>query len=247
LFAQASCVTATGSDETLENIRKRVPARAPFFGYGHKLSFGCIARESLGKIGLHKVLAAAAGDISTWDQLGCLSPHVLYVETGGATPVPGFAELLAKELERLHVERPRGRVSHETAAAISTRKMFYEVRAANSDGTKVWASPNSTAWTVVYEEDPQFQVSCLHRFIFVKPVADLKDVFHSAAAVHGRVSTVGVSAPAHRAQEMAVEFARWGVTRVCPLGKMQNPPLTWRHDGRPALGDLVVWTDLELS
>jgi hypothetical protein len=27
---------------------------------------------------------------------------------------------------------------------------------------------------------------------------------------------------------------------------MQNPPLTWRHDGRPSLGDLVRWTDLEL-
>jgi len=26
---------------------------------------------------------------------------------------------------------------------------------------------------------------------------------------------------------------------------MQNPPLTWRHDGRPALGDLVMWTDVE--
>ena len=24
---------------------------------------------------------------------------------------------------------------------------------------------------------------------------------------------------------------------------MQNPPLAWRHDGRPALGDLMTWTD----
>jgi len=26
---------------------------------------------------------------------------------------------------------------------------------------------------------------------------------------------------------------------------MQNPPLTWRHDGRPALADLVTWADFE--
>ena len=39
--------------------------------------------------------------------------------------------------------------------------------------------------------------------------------------------------------------AAWGVTRVCPLGQMQNPPLTWRHDGRPALGDFVTWVDWE--
>jgi hypothetical protein len=37
------------------------------------------------------------------------------------------------------------------------------------------------------------------------------------------------------------------VTRVCPLGRMQEPPLTWRHDGRPALADLITWTDLELG
>jgi len=26
---------------------------------------------------------------------------------------------------------------------------------------------------------------------------------------------------------------------------MQNPPLAWRHDGRPPLADLVSWTDWE--
>ena len=49
-----------------------------------------------------------------------------------------------------------------------------------------------------------------------------------------------------RAQSLATELARWGVTRVCPLGQMQEPPLTWRHDGRPALADLVMWTDWEM-
>jgi len=52
--------------------------------------------------------------------------------------------------------------------------------------------------------------------------------------------------PEDKAQEIATQLARWGATRICPLGQMQNPPLTWRHDGRPALGDLVTWTDFEL-
>jgi hypothetical protein len=51
--------------------------------------------------------------------------------------------------------------------------------------------------------------------------------------------------PEHKLEELATQLARWGATRVCPLGRMQNPPLTWRHDGRPALGDLVLWTDFE--
>ena len=64
--------------------------------------------------------------------------------------------------------------------------------------------------------------------------------------MRGKVSTVGLAAPEDKMEELATQLARWGVTRVCPLGQMQNPPLTWRHDGRPALGDLVTWTDWEM-
>ncbi len=74
---------------------------------------------------------------------------------------------------------------------------------------------------------------------------DLAEALNSADNVKGKVSTVGLAAPEHKMEELALQLARWGATRVCPLGQMQNPPLTWRHDGRPPLADLVTWTDLE--
>src|SRR6266404_1775723 len=43
LFDEADCVTATGSDETLDAIRQRLPARTRFLGYGHRVSFGYVA------------------------------------------------------------------------------------------------------------------------------------------------------------------------------------------------------------
>ncbi len=106
---------------------------------------------------------------------------------------------------------------------------------------------DSTAWTVIFEADPRFQLSCLNRFIYVKPVSDVKALLESADAVRGKVSTVGIAAPDEVVPELAGQLAQWGVTRLCPLGQMQNPPLTWRHDGRPPLGDLVTWTDLEFE
>ncbi len=247
LFTEANCVIATGSDETLAKIHQRLPARVRFLGHGHKLSFAFVARESTAKIALPKVIAALANDIAAWNQLGCLSPHVVYVETGGTVAVQAFAEQLARELEKRETEQPRGTVCAEISAAIATRRMFYDVRASAEDTTKIWSSAGSTAWTVVYEEDPQFQISCLNRFIFVKPVADLNQLLIAAANIQRHVSTVGISAPVHRAHEIAQQFARWGASRVCQIGRMQNPPLTWRHDGRPSLGDLVTWTDLELQ
>jgi len=63
--------------------------------------------------------------------------------------------------------------------------------------------------------------------------------------VRGKVSTVGIAADEERALELATQLARWGVTRVCPLGQMQSPPLTCRHQGRPTLADLVTWSHWE--
>jgi hypothetical protein len=244
LFAEADCVTATGSDETLTTIRRRLPSRVRFIGYGHRVSFGYISADALARFELKKTLQNAASDVVAWNQLGCLSPHLFYVEHGGVA-AEQFAEMLSQQLAEIESVEPRGRLRTEEAAAIASRRSFYEVRAAASNDTKLWKSENSTAWTVVYESEPQFQLSCLNRFIYVKPAADLTEALRHAESVRGKVSTVGLAASAEHAQTLATQLARWGVNRICPLGQMQNPPLTWRHDGRPSLGGLITWTDWE--
>jgi hypothetical protein len=246
LFAEADCVTATGDDETLNEIRKRIPLRTRFLDHGHRVSFGFVAGEVLYGSRGKKIVAAAADDVVAWNQLGCLSPHVIYVQLGGEIAPEHFAQLLAEELEKREASEPRGELPAEHAAAIASRRGIYEVRAAHApETTQHWCSKDSTAWTVIYEADARFQLSCLYRFIYVKGVADLKTALENADSVRGKVSTVGIAAPEEKINEIATTLARWGATRICPLGQMQNPPLTWRHDGRPALGDLVTWTDLE--
>jgi hypothetical protein len=246
LFAEADCVTATGSDETLAAIRARLPVKIRFLGHGNRVSFGFVAHEVLSGFHARQIVSRTTDDVVAWNQLGCLSPHVIYVQTGGEVSPEKFAELLADELERREQTEPRGELPAEHAAAIASRRGIYEVRAAHSpETTQHWCSRNSTAWTVVYEADARFQLSCLNRFIYVKPVRDLAEALRYAEMVRDQVSTVGLGVPEHKLEELATQLARWGATRVCPLGRMQNPPLTWRHDGRPALGDLVLWTDFE--
>jgi hypothetical protein len=157
-----------------------------------------------------------------------------------------FAQLLAVELAKREASEPRGKVSVEAAASIASRRAIYETIASHRADAKIWSSPDSTAWTVVFEHDVNFRFSPLNRFIFVKPVSDVAAVMPGVDEIHGKVSTVGIAAPPEKMRELALRFARWGATRICPLGQMQNPPLTWRHDGRPALGDLIIWTDFEL-
>lgn len=246
LFNECDCVTATGSDETLAAIRQRLPIKVRFVGYGQRLSFGYVTSEVLSGFSVKKLITRAADDVVAWNQLGCLSPHVIYVEHGGHVSAEQFAEMLGEELDRREATEPRGNIPTEEAAVISSKRDFYQVRASHSQDTRLWCSPGSTAWTVVYEADARFQISCLNRFIYVKGVTDLTQALQQADAVRGKVSTVGLAATEEKGAELAPLLARWGVTRICPLGAMQKPPLTWRHDGRPSLGDLVTWTDWEL-
>lgn len=266
VLEEAECVTVQGSDETLQDLRLRVPARVRLVGHGHRLSFGFVGSDVLSSFMARKVAERAAADVAAWNQLGCLSPHVFYVEERGAVSAEAFAEYLAAALAEREVAEPRGQLTVEESAAIAHRRSLYEVRAARhlstraeavasppgvffeppNPGTRIWASEGSTAWTAVYEEDARFHASCLNRFVYVKPCRDLSEALRFADTVRGKVSTVGLAAAESRMPELALQLARWGVPRICPIGRMQEPPLTWRHDGRPALGELVTWTDLEI-
>ena len=136
---------------------------------------------------------------------------------------------------------------HHPAAAIASRRSIYETLAVHRGDVKLWQSRESTAWTVVFEHETRFHLSPLNRFVFAKPVPDLAAVLRGVDELQGKVSTVALAAAPDRLKDVAAQLARWGVARLCPPGQMQNPPLTWRHDGRPALGDLVTWTDYELN
>jgi len=262
LFAEAGCVTATGGDAMIADVRNRVPPTARFVGYGHRLSFAFVARESLTHYSVKRLVRGAADDVTAWNQLGCLSPHVFYVEEDADGGAARFAEELAGELARREAGEPRGEIPVEESAAIASRRSAYELRAAAvaavsernhskslffepAGAVRVWSSEGSTAWTVVLDGDPRFKTSCLNRFIYVKAVKQFDEVLRFAEPVRHQVSTVALAAPDDRLHVLARRLARWGVGRVCPVGRMQDPPAAWRHDGRPALGELVTWTDLE--
>ena len=128
LFEEADCVTATGRDETLAEIRRHLPIRTRFLGYGHRVSFGYVAHEALSGFHAKKIVARAADDVIAWNQLGCLSPHLFYVEHGGGISAEQFAELLAEELARREVSHPRGDLASHAAATIASKRGFYQLR-----------------------------------------------------------------------------------------------------------------------
>ena len=243
-LAEADAVIAYGDDETVEMLRRMCRPDARFIGYGHKLSFAVVGREALKQEAVASLAESAAFDVSVYDQQGCLSPHVVYVEKGGAVAPRDFAAALAGAMAAYQLRVPRGQLSIEESAQIAKLRGAYEFRSASDKSVAVWASAGTNGWLVIYEEDPMFTPSCLNRVVFVKPVERLERITELLCRFAPNLSTVGIAPLNERAMSFANALADLGVNRVCPIGQMQRPPLTWHHDGRPNLADLVRWVEV---
>ncbi len=226
---KANAVLVFGTDETVADFRRRVSSRQIFIGHGHKLSFAIVFDDPEGD-----AATLAARDVSLFDQKGCLSPHDIYV----AGDARAFAERLAAAMEAFNVHTPRGPVTTEEAAEIFHLRSAYRFRAASDPSAGMWESPDSTHWTVIYEEEPQFAPSCLNRFVFVKPLPD--DLADALWMVRPHLSAITLH-PFNSAHTTAL--ADLGATRLCPLGNAQSPSLFWHQDGGQSLAPLVRWID----
>jgi hypothetical protein len=193
-----------------------------------------VAREKLTGEELPALAEAAAYDVSIWDQQGCLSPHCIYVEEGGGVSAAEFAEALAVEMERFERRCPRGNISLEEAAAFSRIRGAYEFRASADKAVRVFGDQTANRWAVIFEREPMWATSCLNRLVFVKPIARLEQLPKYLEVVAEKLACVGLEAETKRFVELQKTFAAKGAAYVCPFGRMQKPPLSWRN----TLGEL---------
>ena len=232
---RADAVIVFGSDDTVNELRRRTPPGRTFLAHGHRVSLGMIFEDPEGRSA-----DAAARAVSLFDQQGCLSPQGLYVR-GDAR---AYAEHLAAAMARHHAVHPRAALPAGGSAALAAWREAWRFRTANApDRYALWTSPGSTAWTVLYDgADPGFTPSPLYRTVVVKPLpADLRAALEP---VRPFLSAVGLW-PATRPWADWLVAQDIGASRLCPLEAMQTPPLTWHQDGLPPLAALVRWVDFE--
>jgi hypothetical protein len=240
-LTRADVVIASGSDESLASIGQRVSGK--FIGYGHKVSFSLVAKEAL--TDAEEVARKAAYDVGLYDQQGCLSPQLVYAEEGGAVTPKDFAALLAQGLAHSQTVLPRGPITPDVSTVIRKVRDEAEWQALAGKDMVLHASPQGTDWTVIYDADPTFIPSPLYRTIRVKPLQNLEQLSEVLGLWRPYLEAVGVAASTERMITIADTLGALGVSRICPIGSMQLPPPSWRHGGRPRVGDLVRWVGLE--
>ncbi len=236
-FQKSNFVIAYGNDKSITAIQTLVPAGVPRLFHGHKLSFGLIARENISKDLAKKV----AMDVAHYDQQGCLSPHVFYVESGGTSTPIDFAKQVAESLQTLSKQLPKGACDDATSSQIQQLRGTLPLL----KGGVVLKSTDNTDWTVLYDPSPTFTASPLSRCIWIKSISDLSEIPSLFVPLKKIIQGIGIAIPKDRADDIIENISKIGGCRICPIGEMQRPPLNWMHDGQKRLLPLLRFVDWE--
>jgi hypothetical protein len=228
---EAEAIVVFGSDETIQELSKKALPTQRFLAHGHKISLGLI----WGRCDL-RIAEGIARDVFPFDQLGCLSPQFFYVAGDSAE----FASELSRHLKEV---RPKAMITARQcglAAALRAFREEWKFRAATELDVHFWESHRNLDWVVIHDPNPGLATGPLHGTIFIKPMpADLE---LALSPMRRQISTIGLYPVSLESTSLAI---RSGAQRICEIGQMQHPPLTWHHDGWPALGSFVRYVDVE--
>jgi hypothetical protein len=244
-FAGADVVVGYGSDASIEALRARLPATARFVSYHHRVGFAVVGRQALAGDQLPRTARQLAGAVALFEQRGCVSPHVVFVEARDEEEVESFAVEVAHAFEELEGSWPGPALDAHDGAALQQLRKTAELRAATGGGA-VWHGGSEATWTVVHERrDVEWGASCFARAVRVRGVERLAEVAEQLGPLGDHLQTIGYAGiSSDELEGFAAAMGSLGASRVVPIGDVALPPPWWLHDGRPPLRELVRWVEL---
>lgn len=241
---EADAVVVYGGDAVARTTRRMVPRTTTFILHGPKVSFGIVGRDALARDRVETTARAVARATAVFDQHGCVSPHVVYVEAGAETGSTDFAAAVSAALEDLEKELPRGDITTREAAAIRQLRGAAEFRELAGGDVRVHAG-SGTRHTVIHDADPSFTPSCLNRTLWVRRVDDADRVPPLLAPYRHVLQSAALDGLGHRTESIARLLARAGVSRITDFQRLPWPAPHDLHDGRGPLRELLRWAQLE--
>ena len=268
LIESSELVIAAAGDEAINHIGTLIEetnktrdrkSHIRYHHHGHKVSFSAISREVLkrglttlnGAQRLIDVIALLAGlDSIYWDQYGCLSSRVHFIERAqqGHYSPEEYAETLHSQLSVLSEFLPRG-----SAPRRLLKDSFDRYKLIEGSGQVRVFSEYEDDFLLVVDKRPQDRQSfystvnsCMGRVIIVRPVNDLLEVpqqyLKMIPPANLQSLSVAIGTETGSLDERSLQFidacAGRGVTAIRSLGRAAFPQLAYSWDGLIPL-DLV--------
>lgn len=271
LLGGSDLVIAAAGDDTINRIADQIPRgddspdrpRCRFHPHGHKVSFSVIGREVF-ELGHHDALSSREGglvaavallaglDSVFWDQNGCLSSRIHFVErsTHADTAPLEYAERLAGQLRRLSQVLPRGAWPLRQLHDSFDRYKALESLGGESTGLQVLSDYDDPFVVILDERIPgrpslnpgmfgTLVNDCQGRVVIVRPVDDLMEVprdYLSLLPLRSLQSlSVALGRPGEGLSRGFLDFANGcgarGVTAIRVVGRGAFPQLAYSWDG----------------
>lgn len=231
LLGVADAVVVYGSDHTCAEVRRQLPPGVQAIEHGHGLGVGVLAASANSDDDTLDALATAfALDVAAYDQRGCLSPQVVYVEDNGWVSPQRFAERLHHALARLASTLPRGPLDPQLGAQ---QVQFRGV------GAALGRLFEGDGWSVTYEGELPVRPTLGFRNIAVHSYTDPTTLLSKLAPLGRHLKVVGYAGDEEHRRHFAEALPPTLAPRVCAPGEMQTPPFTCVWDGLPAWHGLL--------
>jgi hypothetical protein len=242
LFAEADAIVVYGGGEAIDSIRNRT--RRPIISHGPRVSFGIVGPAVQPDDATAMAIARA---VALFDQQGCVSPHLVYV-IGDYDRAASFGHAIARALTIVESDLPRGRLTAGEAVAINAARARAEFGAIAGRPVELLTGESNSGFTVVIDADDKFELSCLNRFVYVKPLRGIARLDELLQPVREYLQSVAIAGfTEKRSAELAHNLGALGASRITTFNELPWPPLDWHHDGSRPLGELLRWIDLELG
>jgi hypothetical protein len=221
---RAEAVSAYGSDETIAAMRIRLGDK-PFIAHGHGVSVAYCDAEALDVGAIDETIQRLALDISAYDQRGCLSPQLVFVEETQQMTALSFARHLCEEgLGPMGLSLPRGALPIATGAVQAQWRGVAEV-----EGDLLHGNTHAVA---VRPSHP-VRWSPGYRNVTLSPVRGIDDALRAMEPIGSNLKCIGASLSSIPSLRDRLARSRPLDAYVCALGEMQIPALDAPADGRP--------------
>jgi hypothetical protein len=244
-LAAAPAVLAFGGETAIASVTHQLRPDAKFVLHGPKVSLAYIGRAALGRAALPGLAKQVAEDVALYDQQGCLSPHAVYVERGGAATPVDFAAALGEALEEASASLPRREPSASEAASVQLYRAQARFEASGDPSNRILAAGSGTTWTVVCENGARFEPGPAHRVVRVHAITGPEEFERAIGPSLRYVEALAVEERGPRRAVLAARFAGLGIPRIAAVGALQRPSPLGTHGGVRRLEPFVTWSTVE--
>lgn len=236
LFARADVVGVHGNDDTIRDVRARIPSTALFVPHGHGLGAAFVPSSALVEPKMAADVAEqVALDVAAYDQRGCMSLHMILVEPG-SVQIPAFAQMVARSLGALGSTLPRGPLPAAEGAAQLQWRGVAAVRGELFEGD---------GFATSYEGDTALRPSPGWRNVSVYRCSNVHELGKRLEPFGVHLKALAVAADAARHQAIAAALPPPLAPRICEPGQMQRPPFGSTADGADCWTGLLRWIQID--